>query len=139
MIALVIVALVACGWVEAAMAPFGFESSAVTFSVAAVTIATGALSGRRNRALEPIEEGTRRHLADASLRLSGILAWMLAAGLVLAVELWELFNSPRNRYPTLSSLANEMIGPGHRIGRAIAFVCWALVGLILASRPRPQS
>lgn len=139
MITLVIVALVACGWVEAAMAPFGFESSAVTLSVAAVTIATGALSGRRNRALERGEEETRRQLADASLRLSGILAWMLAAGLGVAVELWELFNSPRSRYPTLSSLANEVVGPGHRIGRAIAFVCWGVVGLILASRPRPQS
>ena len=72
------------------MAPFGFESSAVTLSVAAATIATGALSGRRKTALEPVEEETRRQLADASLRLSGILAWMLAAGLGVAVELWEL-------------------------------------------------
>jgi len=63
---------------------------------------------------------------------------VLATGLALAVELWELFHSPRNLYPTLSSLANEVIGPGHRIGRALAFVCWGAVGLAMAASPRTR-
>jgi hypothetical protein len=67
------------------------------------------------------------------------MAWMLAGGLVLAVELWELFHSPRASYPTLSSLANEVIGPGHQAARAVAFVCWALCGLIVSSRPRRRA
>ena len=101
-------------------------------------IATGALAGRHNQPVEACEKTRKSELTDASLRLYGILAWSLAMALAVAVEMWELLHSPRSRYPTLSSLANDVIGPGHRPGRAIAFFCWAAVGLILTSRPRPK-
>jgi hypothetical protein len=128
-----------CGWLEAAARPFGVESSAITFSVgAAIVMLSAILSHRRGPAKRLTTHSVS--IAEAtSFARWGILSWLLAGGLALTVELWELFHSPRARYPTLSSLANEVIGPGHRIARAVAFVCWALCGLIFASRSRRQA
>jgi hypothetical protein len=144
------------------MPPFGVESSAVTFSVAAAMLIVSASLARRNsRALgltvrEPnlglppdqvtdqvtdqAPDGAAARFAvettgDTSLRLRGAMAWLLAALLAVAVELWELFHSPRSAYPTLSSLANDVLGPGHRVARAAAFLCWGVCGLVVASRP----
>jgi len=73
-------------------------------------------------------------VSGVSLRLRGVIAWALAALVVVVVELWELFHAPRSAYPTLSSLMNEVIGPGHRVARAAAFLCWGACGLVVASR-----
>jgi hypothetical protein len=116
------------------MPPFGIESSAVTFSVAAAMLAASAVLAQKcSPALDlPAGEPVR----DVSLRLRGMVAWSFAALVVLAVELWELFHSPRNLHPTLSSLANEVLGPGHRVVRTAAFVCWGACGLVVSSRSR---
>ncbi len=157
-----VVALAVCGWFVAAMPPFGVESSAATFSVAAATLAASAVLTHRSRPAfdlrvrEPnlgqplvpaLDSAPARApayvpgetIGDTSLRLRGMIAWLLAVLLALAVELWELFHAPRSSYPTLSSLANEVLGPGHRIARAVAFVCWGACGLIVASRPGRRS
>jgi len=132
-----IVALAVCGWFEAAMHPFGIESSTVTFLVAAALLVVGfALDHQRVLEPELSECDAFRPARDTSLRFRGMVTWVLAVGFVIAVELWELFHSPRSLYPTLSSLANDIIGPGHRVGRAVAFVCWGICGPIVASRPR---
>jgi hypothetical protein len=166
--------LAVCGWYVAAMPPFGIESSAFTFAVAAAMLATGIVLANRNgpspelplpgqnlgrtvragpssaatpnRVTTPEADQPRGSVVDrassvgpvrdTALRSWGALAWLLATLLVVAVELWELFHSPRSLYPTLSSLANAVIGPGHRVGRAAAFVCWGACGLIVVSRPR---
>ena len=155
MVIAVLVALAVCGWFVAAMPPFGVESSLATFSVAAVMLAlSSVLERRRNRGLEMSERGPRLARAaptgpsaatgpsqpsrETSMCLWGRFSWVLAAAFVIAVELWELFHSPRSLYPTLSSLANEVLGPGHRVGRAVAFVCWGACGWIVATRPRRQ-
>lgn len=121
------------------MRPFELESTAVTFSAAAVIVLLGALSWRDGELLAARGEPEAQLGRGTGLRRWGNLAWALAIALALAVELWELFHLPRSSYPTLSSLANEVIGPGHRVGRALAFVCWALGGLVLASRPRSRA
>jgi hypothetical protein len=155
-----VVALGVCGWFAAAMPPFGIESSAVTFSVAATVLAMSAVLAHRSspaldwrvreasfgqspdRAPTPDRAAARlparlpaEAIRDTSMRLSGTIAWMLAALVFVAVELWELFHAPRSTYPTLSSLANEVLGPGHRVVRAVAFMCWGACGLIVPSRP----
>jgi hypothetical protein len=132
----VLVALAVCGWFEAAMRPFGLESSVVTFSVAAAVLAMGAVSDRR-RSLAPYraEDHMVGRVQDAALRPRGTVSWMLAVGFVVAVELWELFHGPRSLYPTLSSIANDVIGPGHRAARAMAFVCWGACGFFVSTRP----
>ena len=143
-------ALGVCGWLVAAMAPFAIESSAVTFAVAAAMLGLGAVLARRgNAALDSGEPGPLRSrfskpaatgpvttaLGDTTLRTGGVIAWLVAVALLVAVELWQLSHVPRSTYPTLSSLANEVLGPGHRVARAAAFVCWAGCGLIVVSRP----
>ncbi len=155
-----VVALAVCGWFVAAMPPFGVESSAATFCVAAAMLAASAvvthrsspafdLRVRESKAGQPFVPAldrapARAHapgetIGDTSLRLQGMIAWLLAVLLALAVELWELFHAPRSSYPTLSSLANEVLGPGHRVARAAAFMCWGACGLIVASRPGRRS
>jgi len=148
----VVVALAACGWFAAALPPFGVEANAVTFSVAAAMLAMGAalprrpasdLRGRWPNPDQPPVPVAARALArapadaarDSSLRVWGLIAWLLAALFAGAVELWELFHAPRSAYPTLSSLANEVLGPGHRVARAVAFMCWGACGLFVARRP----
>jgi hypothetical protein len=144
------------------MPPFGVESSAVTFSVATAMLVTSAvLTHRGNPALDlsvrepnpcppfvqasdsaPVRapvSAPAEAIRDVSLRLPGMISWLLAVLLVVAVELWELLHSPRSAYPTLSSLANEVLGPGHRAARAVAFLCWGACGLIVASRPRRRA
>jgi hypothetical protein len=135
----VLAVLAVCGFFEAAMAPFGLESSVVTFAVAAGTL--GLSAALQSWPSIGLDQPVSRPLTstDSSLRSWGTFAWVLAGGLVLAVELWELFHSPRSAYPTLSSLANYVIGPGHRLGRASGFVCWALCGLVVSSRPGPRT
>jgi len=127
------VALACCGWYAAALPPFGVASSAVTFFVAAVVLATGAALAR----VRPHGPATAVRVRDSSLLRLGASAWLIAVGLALAVELWEFAHSPRNLYPTLSSLANDVVGPGHRVARATAFACWGVCGLMIMSRPRP--
>jgi len=68
--------------------------------------------------------------------MPGTVAWASAMLLFLAVELWEFAHHPRSLYPTLSSMANDLLGPGHRVARAVAFVCWGACGFLIASRPR---
>jgi hypothetical protein len=117
------------------MRPFGLESNLLTLSVAAGVAAVGTISS----ALQKGPSSASRKEANVlvgSLRRRGTTAWSAAAGLVLAVELWQLVHHPRTLYPTLSSLANEIVGPGHRVARAVAFVCWGVCGLVVSSRPR---
>ena len=151
-----VVALGVCGWFAAAMPPFGIESSAVTFSVAATVLAMSAVLAHRSspaldwrvreasfgQSLDRVPTPDRaparlpaEAIRETSMRLSGTIAWLLAALVFGAVELWELFHAPRSTYPTLSSLANEVLGPGHRVVRAVAFMCWGACGLIVPSRP----
>jgi hypothetical protein len=133
-------ALAVCGWYEAAMRPFGLGSSVVTFAAAGAVLGLGTAIDRRRSRL-PARGGPRptRLVGEGSLALRGLVAWGLAAGLVLAVELWELFHTPRALYPTLSSLANDVVGPGHRFARTAAFICWGACGVLVASRPRRRA
>ncbi len=148
-----VVALAVCGWFVVAMPPFGVESSAATFSVAAAMLAASAVLTHRSSPAFDLRVrgpnlGRRRDgapvppsadaSADTSLVERGVVAWLLAVLLFVAVELWELFHVPRSTYPTLSVLVNEVLGPGHRVARAAAFVCWAACGLIVSSRPFPS-
>lgn len=143
----IFVALAVCGWFAAVVPPFGVEANAVTFSTAAATLAVSAALARRHQPWTTLreDEANRGRLSppaaarDTSLRLPGLFAWSFAALYVVAVELWELFHVPRSAYPTLSSLANEVLGPGHRVARAVAFLCWGACGLVVARRPGRRS
>jgi len=124
------------------MQPFTVESATVTFSVAAVVLVAGALFGHVTHPARdtippgaPATYGGAPHSRGASLRVIGWLAWFLAITLAVGVELWEFAHGPRRLYPTLSSLVNDVLGPGHRLVRAAAFACWGTCGFVIASRP----
>lgn len=158
-------ALAVCGWFVAATAPFSVESSVFTFSTAGALLLVSAVLPRANRRLlessrapspSPAgasesygraggahaaglgDHGRAEVMRDDSLRLRGVFAWLVSGSLLVGVELWELFHSPRSLYPTLSSITNEVLGPGHRVARAAAFVCWGACGVFVASRPKPH-
>ncbi len=133
------VLLAVCGWYEAAMRPFTLESATVTFSVAAVVLVAGALYRHLSRpapgTVAPVAQGGGPSSREAPLNVVGSLAWLLAILLALGVELWEFAHGPRSLHPTLSSLLNDVLGPGHRVVRAAAFLCWGACGFVIASRP----
>lgn len=133
--AVVLVALAACGWIEAGLAPFRAGSTALTLGAAAVLVALGMLADRSARAprAAPAVPGSA---TGRGLSRAGLAAWAVSLCYAVVVELWEYFRSPRSLHPTLSSLANEVIGPGHRPARACAFVAWGLGCVGLARRPR---
>lgn len=145
--AAILVALAVCGWFVAAVPPFGVEANVVTFSAATVMLAVSAALARWQRPPLAWREGEVNRgqpgpptaARDTSWRLPGLVAWLLTALLVVAVELWELFHAPRSAYPTLSSLANEVLGPGHRVARGAAFLCWGACGLVVGRRPGRRS
>ena len=122
------------------MPPFKLESAIMTFSVAAVVLVAGSIFRQLDRptpdTVGAANSGAVARSGEAPLRVAGSLAWLLAIMFALAVELWEFAHGPRRLYPTLSSLANDLLGPGHRLVRTAAFVCWGACGFVIASRPR---
>ncbi|MGO9963780.1 MAG: hypothetical protein ACLPUG_10185 [Acidimicrobiales bacterium] len=143
----IVLVIAVCGWFAAGVPPFGVEANVVTFSAAAAILGASAALARlrrpapawRESGLNLGQPGPTAATGDTSWRLAGLVAWLLAALFVVAVELWELFHAPRSAYPTLSSLANEVLGPGHRVARAAAFLCWGLCGLVVGRRPGRRS
>ena len=101
------------------MRPFTLESATVTFSVAAVVLVAGALYRHLSRpapgTVAPVAQGGGPSSREAPLNVVGSLAWLLAILLALGVELWEFAHGPRSLHPTLSSLLNDVLGPGHRV------------------------
>jgi len=141
--------LAGCGWWIGSMAPFHFGSSFATLAVGGCLLVAGAatshsVAGSRYALggdMQPASSvglGATRGPALPSRRSWGFASWSMAGGFALFVELWELFHSPRSLYPTLSSLANEVIGPGHRLARTVAFVCWGVGCLAVASLGRDR-
>ncbi len=143
----IVVALAVCGWFAAAVPPFGIEANVVTFSAAAAMLGLGAALARWRRPppawlkgeANPGRAGAPTVTGGTSWRVPGLVAWSVAVLFVVAVELWELSHGARSAYPTLSSLANEVLGPGHRVARAAAFVCWGACGLVVGRRPSRRS
>lgn len=70
---------------------------------------------------------------DQARRASpGLRWWALLAGLVVALELTELFGGPRSSHPTLSSMAGPTLS--HWPGRCAAYIAWLWLGRALARR-----
>ena len=59
-----------------------------------------------------------------------VRSWVVVLGLLLAWELLAYSLSPRDDYPTLSSIADTALSP--RPLEAAAFVAWLAVGRRLA-------
>ncbi|HEX3908578.1 MAG TPA: hypothetical protein VHW92_11670 [Mycobacteriales bacterium] len=73
-----------------------------------------------------------RSTGPARPRPAGARWWALLAGLVVVVELVELFAGDRGSHPTLSSLAAPVLAAW--LGRSVAYALWLLFGVALARR-----
>lgn len=110
-------AVVAYAWWATGLRPFSWPALVAVEAAGIVAIAIGA---RRRLPLEA-------RPSERSLMVWGALLAVLAG--------WELaayLQSPREEYPTLSSLANVALEP--RPVRAAAFVVWLAVAGMLARR-----
>ena len=133
-VALVLGVMIAA-WVEAGLAPFTWPATATTAATALVVVAAATWRRRVQGGARPGGGGTeRRERPSGALRAAGALAWAGAAAALVAWELAEYFRLPRSAHPTLSSLAQPYIGPGHHAARAAAFAVWAAAGWFLARR-----
>ncbi|MDQ4096911.1 MAG: hypothetical protein M3144_03445 [Actinomycetota bacterium] len=78
--------------------------------------------------------GSRHRLPRRAQPLprSGLVAWAVLVGAVLAVELVAYRSTPRETHPTLSSMADAALQP--RPVAALAFLAWLALGWQLARR-----
>lgn len=110
------------GWVVAHTRPFTWGSTLATFGT---VVPLGLVAWWQRRPGVPAV--LRRHRSQTGL-LRRTWPWGVLAGAVLALELVELFQSPRRLHPTISSLVNpELVGAGHRWVAATVWVavsCW---------------
>lgn len=60
-----------------------------------------------------------------------VLSWSLATVVVVGFELVNLFQHPRSRYPTISSITNALLGH-YLFGRALLALAWLGLGVWLA-------
>lgn len=60
-----------------------------------------------------------------------VLTWSVAAAVVVVFELVNLSQHPRSRYPTISSITNELLGHS-LLGRALIALGWLGLGVWLA-------
>jgi hypothetical protein len=79
----------------------------------------------------------RRPVGADAVRPDRYWQWLAVwVGLIAAATLWELaalFSSPRDDHPTLSSIADDVMGT--HPGRAATFALWLVVGWLLFVRP----
>ncbi len=119
--------------------------TATTATTLAIVVGYAALAGRARPFTLPADVAaaaagvtvlavaalTRPARADRP-RPVGMRWWALLAGLVVALELVELFAGGRGSHPTLSSLAAPLLAAW--IGRSLAYALWLLFGVSLARR-----
>ncbi len=139
-VALVLGVMIAA-WIEAGVATFTWPATVTTAATSVVVVAvatfrrrsrhgrgSGGGKGGRNTRVEQLGP------TSGAVRVTGTLAWVGVAAAFVGWELAELFRLPRSAHPTLSSLTQPYVGPGHYVARAAAFVAWAAIGWVLARR-----
>lgn len=117
-VAVVVAVALIYAWWAAGLAPF---TPLATVAVAAAAVAVTVV-GRR-----------RRRPSPAGIRVPcGALPWAVLFALLAGWELGAYLQHPRADHPTLSSLADQVLG-GHP-ARALAFLVWMAVGADTARR-----
>ena len=120
-------ALVAIGlysWVAAGLRPFTLAEE-VMVAIAAIIVLAAAWRPSRNAAAN----GVRSSRGSAAL-------WISLVVVAFAWELRAFFSSPRADHPTLSTIADNVMGV--HPGRAFVFVLWLALGWLLVTTPRVE-
>lgn len=76
--------------------------------------------------------GSRRRRPPFELPAGGALIWGIVFALLVGWELAAYLQQPRADHPTLSALADRVIG--WRPARALAFLAWVALGADLSRR-----
>lgn len=103
-------------WWAAARPPFSLSAHLAVFAAAAVVLVAGSRLERR-----------KRRPAAAF----GMVPWALLVAAVVGFELWNFFHHPREEYPTMSSLMNEV--DTLPVRRAM-YLAWLALGWHLVRR-----
>jgi hypothetical protein len=122
---LAVVAIGVYSWVAAGFRPFTLAEE-VMVAIPAIVVLVAAWRPRPSVVEHPVMRSSR---GSAAL-------WL---GLVVVAFAWELFayfSSPREDHPTLSVIADEVMGV--RLGRAVVFLMWIALGCALVMRPRVE-
>ncbi len=114
-------AIAGYAWWATSLRPFTSGALVATLAGGLVAVAAGS-------ALRPAPHSA----PTVSDRDRGRTGWLVVLVAVAGWELAAFLQHPRAEHPTLSSLANELLG-NHPV-RALAMVVWLVVGLRIARR-----
>jgi hypothetical protein len=110
--------IAAYAWIVAGLAHFTWPTLAAVLVPGVLVL---ALASRR-----------RRPRPTVALHPRGIAPWAGVLAAVVTLEVWAWSRSPRDAYPTLSSIADAVLE--HRPVAAAAFLAWLALGWNLARR-----
>ena len=122
-----VVAVVAIGvysWVAAGLRPFTLAEE-VMVAIPAILVLAAAWRPSRTADVH----GVRSSCGSAAL-------WIGLVVVAFAYELFAFFSSPRADHPTLSVIADNVMGA--HPGRALVFVLWLALGWALVTTPRVE-
>lgn len=132
----VVVALAAVflayGWLASAPRPFTPAADVAVFLPALALVAGVALQARRSALLPALLRRRPMVPGAAAATLRRAFAWFGVGAAVVALELVELFSSPRRTHPTVSSLMDPTFALHPE--RFAYFVAWLALGAFLATR-----
>ena len=117
-----VAAVVLYAWWASALRPFSW---AALVAVVGAGVAAVALGARRR-------DAPGSATPPPSLGVAGALGWVALWGALAAWELAAYVQHPRGDHPTLSSLADDVLGS--HPARALAFLAWLALGAALARR-----
>jgi hypothetical protein len=106
-------------WWATSLRPFSAPCLWATGAGGAAAVAVGLRGPRRERAPRPRRERARAGRALWAVLLVALCGWELAS----------FVQHPRAAHPTISSLANGVLG--HHPARAAAMVLWLVIGVDL--------
>jgi hypothetical protein len=119
------IVLAAYAWWVVGLTPFTNRMLVAVVGPGAVFVVYALVSvarARRGRRKQPLTRGW------------GWLAWVVAILLLGAWQLFTLFHSPRETYPTVSYLINQVTA--HRPLRTVMYLLWVAFGVELMRAAR---
>ena len=125
--AAVVTAVLVYAWIAAGFRPFTATENAMVAVPIVIAVVLAARQPSHRRGSEPT--------TAVSAPRRGTAVWVVLLVALVAWELLELFSSPREAHPTLSSVADTIMSV--HVGRAAMFALWLAAGARLAL-PRSQ-
>jgi len=117
-----VVGFMAFGWWVTAQPPFSTAATVGVLVAGVALIVFATWHRRRESRPAPVTRSEAR---------AGLLLWVVVLALVLAWELFTLFQHPRSAHPTVSSISDPL--QAQHVARWLLFGGWLGLGWTLAS------